>query len=78
MEGKLILIDGSPDLLKRIKNQHLESKTDEELQRNVLLGMMDVIAPAITPEVGLLENLLKLQKLFKIKGIISKNKELYG
>ena len=67
MEGKLILIDGSPDLLKRIKNQHLESKTDEELQRNVLLGMMDIIAPAITPEVGLWKFVKICKSYLKLK-----------
>ena len=52
MVGKLIVIDGSPDLMKEIKKQHLKSKSDEELQNNILLGMMDTLHPAISSQVS--------------------------
>ncbi|XP_023313670.1 fatty acid synthase-like [Trichogramma pretiosum] len=46
MTGKLIIVDGSPELMKRVQNQQLASNSDEELQSNVLLGMMDILSPA--------------------------------
>ncbi|XP_011503081.1 PREDICTED: fatty acid synthase [Ceratosolen solmsi marchali] len=50
MTGKLIFIDGSPDLIKSIVNQHLTYSSDEELQSNILLGMMDIIDPSMSSE----------------------------
>ncbi|KAJ8679083.1 hypothetical protein QAD02_014870 [Eretmocerus hayati] len=50
LHGKLILIDGSPDSMKGIQSQQIASNSDEELQSNVLLGMMDILAPALSSE----------------------------
>lgn len=52
LSGKLILIDGSPEMLKLIQSQQLASNSDEELQSNVLLGMMDMMSPANSAEVN--------------------------
>lgn len=52
--GKLILIDGAPELMKAIQSQQLASSSDEELQSNILLGMMDIISPATSAEVKIL------------------------
>jgi len=51
LHGKLILIDGAPDLMKAIQSQQLASSSDEELQSNILLGMMDIISPSTSAEV---------------------------
>nr|QNL15122.1 fatty acid synthase 2 [Meteorus pulchricornis] len=48
--GKLILIDGAPELLKAIKHQQLMASTDDELETNVLMGIMDIIAPSSNQE----------------------------
>lgn len=47
-QGRLILIDGSPKLMKLLVSQHLIGQTDEDLQNNVLLGICDVAMPTIT------------------------------
>lgn len=47
-QGRLILIDGSPQLMKLIVSQHLAAQTNEELQNNVLLGICDVAMPTIS------------------------------
>lgn len=57
--GELILIDGSPDLIKDIQIQHFASNSDEELQSNILLGMMDIVSPTQSAEVKLSLNLLR-------------------
>ena len=51
LNGKLILIDGSPELMKSIESQQLASSNENELQSNVLLGMMDIMSPSLSGEV---------------------------
>ena len=51
MNGKLILIDGSPEFMKTLLTQQVSSSSDEELQSNVLLGMMDILSPSHSAEV---------------------------
>nr|XP_050849711.1 fatty acid synthase-like [Vespula vulgaris] len=43
--GQLILIDGSPQQMKTLLNQHMYSSSEEELQSNILLGIMDAFTP---------------------------------
>ncbi|OXU23005.1 hypothetical protein TSAR_015483 [Trichomalopsis sarcophagae] len=50
MSGKLILLDGAPEMLKLLQSQQLASNSDEELQSNVLLGMMDILSPSSSVE----------------------------
>lgn len=52
LSGKLILIDGSPDLMKDIEDKQLSFNNEDELQSNVLLGMMDIISPNMSAEVN--------------------------
>ncbi|XP_074097576.1 fatty acid synthase [Cotesia typhae] len=48
--GRLVLIDGAPELMKAIKDQQLSASSDEELATNVLVGIMDLFAPSISGE----------------------------
>ncbi|XP_024885303.1 fatty acid synthase [Temnothorax curvispinosus] len=41
LSGRLVLIDGAPDMLKMTLEQYLPSATEEELQNNILLTIMD-------------------------------------
>jgi thioesterase domain-containing protein len=63
MTGKLIFIDGSPDLMNSIVKQHLASNSDEELQSNILLGMMDVLDPTMSSEVSKFSKIYKIYKM---------------
>lgn len=45
LTGRLVLIDGSPALMKAIKDQQLAAFSDEELGTNVLIGIMDIASP---------------------------------
>ncbi|KAK0167633.1 hypothetical protein PV327_005005 [Microctonus hyperodae] len=45
LTGRLILIDGAPELMNAIKDQHLAALNSEELETNVLLGIMDILTP---------------------------------
>ncbi|XP_032678573.1 fatty acid synthase-like isoform X2 [Odontomachus brunneus] len=47
-QGRLVLIDGAPEQMKALTNQHIPYTTIDELQSNVLLGIMDVLNPAIS------------------------------
>lgn len=51
MTGRLVLIDGAPEMMLALKNEYLSAGRDDELQSNVLLGIMDVVSPMTTPEV---------------------------
>ncbi|KMQ97230.1 fatty acid synthase [Lasius niger] len=46
LNGRLVLIDGAPDLMKAMIEQHLPYQTQEELQNNILLHVMDSLQPA--------------------------------
>ncbi|XP_057319878.1 fatty acid synthase-like [Microplitis mediator] len=50
LNGKLILIDGSPDFTKAFKDQMFPSSNDEELQYNILVGIAEMIVPALSEE----------------------------
>ena len=52
LTGRLVLIDGAPDLMKAIKDQQFSPGSDEELQSNILLGIMDIVCPTSSPEVN--------------------------
>lgn len=53
LNARLVLIDGSPDLMKAIKNEQLAASNEEELQTNVLVGIMDMVTPALSGELYL-------------------------
>lgn len=42
LTGRLILIDGAPDQLKAMEEQHLPFTTIQEFQDNVLLSLVDM------------------------------------
>ncbi|XP_029167464.1 fatty acid synthase-like [Nylanderia fulva] len=46
LNGRLVLIDGAPDLIKAMIEQHLPYQTKEELQNNILFYTMDSLQPA--------------------------------
>uniref|UniRef100_A0A7G8Z9J8 oleoyl-[acyl-carrier-protein] hydrolase n=1 Tax=Meteorus pulchricornis TaxID=51522 RepID=A0A7G8Z9J8_9HYME len=50
LTGRLILIDGAPELMKAIKDQQLTASCNEQLETNVLVGVMDMVAPALSGE----------------------------
>ncbi|XP_063988124.1 fatty acid synthase-like isoform X2 [Diachasmimorpha longicaudata] len=45
---RLLLVDGSPDFLKTIRNQQLRSENDDDLGTNMLIGITDIVAPQIS------------------------------
>jgi len=51
IRGKLVLIDGAPELMKGIVKQFLNFNTCDELQNNILLAIMDNMNPAICGQV---------------------------
>jgi len=51
MKGRLVLIDGAPEQMKAMANQHLSFNTYDELQDNILLAVMDNLFPAISGKV---------------------------
>ncbi|OXU23002.1 hypothetical protein TSAR_015480, partial [Trichomalopsis sarcophagae] len=52
LDGRLILIDGAPQHLKTIIDEHLQSKSKEELQNSVLLGVLNMLVPSKTSELS--------------------------
>ncbi|RLU24885.1 hypothetical protein DMN91_002976 [Ooceraea biroi] len=48
LNGRLVLIDGAPQLLKAMIEQFMPSSTQEELQNNVLLSIMDMLQPGVS------------------------------
>ncbi|XP_025993195.1 fatty acid synthase [Solenopsis invicta] len=48
LSGRLVLIDGAPELFKAVLEQFIPSTTEEELQNNVLLAMMDTIQSTLS------------------------------
>jgi len=51
IQGRLVLIDGAPEQMKAMANQHLSFNTYDELQDNILLAVMDNLFPAISGKV---------------------------
>jgi len=51
LQGRLVLIDGAPEQMKAITSQHLSFRTITELENNILLGIMDIIQPALSGKV---------------------------
>ncbi|XP_046739713.1 fatty acid synthase-like [Diprion similis] len=47
LSGRLVLIDGSPDHMKALCNQHLILDDEAQLQSILLLELMDTIGPSI-------------------------------
>ncbi|XP_066594557.1 fatty acid synthase [Prorops nasuta] len=76
--GRLILIDGAPEQMKTVLHQQLHSSSEEELQSNVLIGIMDILAPTASPK--LLTALEKLttwdDRLSAFLNIIPKSDEI--
>lgn len=48
LQGRLVLIDGAPEQIKAIINQHFSFNTINELENNVLLNIMDIIQSALS------------------------------
>ncbi|KMQ83820.1 fatty acid synthase [Lasius niger] len=48
LHGRVVLIDGAPEQMKAMANQHLPFNTIAELENNVLLGIMDTIQPVLS------------------------------
>ncbi|XP_032662832.1 fatty acid synthase-like [Odontomachus brunneus] len=46
LNGRLVLIDGAPNLMKTMIEQFIPCSTTEELQNNVLLSVTDLLQPA--------------------------------
>lgn len=59
LNGQLVLIDGAPDLMKAMIEQYLPSQTEEELQNNILLYIMNNLQPAASEKVDFYHWLLK-------------------
>ncbi|XP_051154827.1 fatty acid synthase [Leptopilina boulardi] len=55
--GRIVLIDGSPEIMKKLVEQQLPSAHKGELETNLLLGIMDILAPNLSGEF-----LVKLEK----------------
>lgn len=51
LNGQLVLINGAPDLMKAMIEQYLPSQTQEELQNNILLYIMNNLQPAASEKV---------------------------
>jgi len=51
LNGRLVLIDGAPEQLKAILEQFIPSTTEEELQNNVLLAIMDTVRSTLSEKV---------------------------
>lgn len=47
-----MLIDGAPELMKTIVEQFLPSTTEEELQNNILLALMDTMQSNLNEKVN--------------------------
>ncbi|XP_012234475.2 fatty acid synthase [Linepithema humile] len=45
LTGRLVLIDGAPLQLKSMLEQYLPSSTEQELQNNILLSIMETVQP---------------------------------
>lgn len=56
LSGRLVLIDGAPEYLKMAIEQFLPSTTNEELQNNILLAIMDTMQSALSGKVDNLKN----------------------
>lgn len=52
LSGRLILIDGAPEYLKMVIEQFFPSATEEELQNNILLAVMDSMQSALSGKVN--------------------------
>lgn len=50
-EVRLVLIDGAPEHLKNIVSHHFSSETENGLQNDVLLGIVNMLVPRSTAEV---------------------------
>ncbi|XP_011878072.1 PREDICTED: fatty acid synthase [Vollenhovia emeryi] len=57
LSGRLVLIDGAPEILKTVIEQFLPSATEGELQNNILLAIMDTMQSALSEKL-----LLDLEK----------------
>ena len=68
--GRLVLIDGSPDLVKAIVDQQLSSQSDEELENSVLLGIMNIIAPMLSSQVKELSDFICIIKFYYFSSLI--------
>lgn len=53
LTGRLVLIDGSPEFARTVVKHKFKSNTHEELQNNILLAIMDILAPTGNPRVSI-------------------------
>ncbi|XP_015113057.1 fatty acid synthase [Diachasma alloeum] len=51
--GKLILIDGSVEWLKGVKNQQMPTKNNDELETNILVSIVDTVAPIFSGKLSM-------------------------
>lgn len=52
LNGRLVLIDGSPELMKAALEQFIPFNTEEELQNNILLAIMDTVQSTLDGKVS--------------------------
>jgi len=57
LNGRLVLIDGAPEQLKAILEQFIPSTTEEELQNNVLLAIMDTVQSILSEKVDFIRSI---------------------
>ncbi|XP_015113130.1 fatty acid synthase [Diachasma alloeum] len=50
---QLILVDGSPEFLKTIRNHQLRAVNDDDLGTNMLIGITDIVAPHVSGDLYL-------------------------
>jgi len=55
-----VLIDGAPEQLKAILEQFIPSTTEEELQNNVLLAIMDTVQSILSEKVDFTRSIAKI------------------
>jgi len=60
LNGRLVLIDGAPEQLKAILEQFIPSTTEEELQNNVLLAIMDTVQSILSEKVDFIRSIAKI------------------
>jgi len=52
LNGRLVLIDGAPKLMKAMMEKYVPSSTQEELQNNVFFSIIDVLRPVVSEKVN--------------------------
>lgn len=58
LQGRLLLIDGAPDLIKALATLRVPYTTTDELQNKVLENLMDILEPAVSGKVFTVINII--------------------